>query len=221
MPRRPYRELDEFTAYLNERNFLPKTVIDVGACYGTIELLQGFADAYHILIEPLPAMEKYMKNILEKHRGEYHQLAVGEKQTTMELFVPKNGMEGATLVQSQGLDKISCKVNTLDHMFGDRHLEGPILLKTDCQGYDLNVMKGGEEFLKRVSVIVMEVNMFHPRGLVEFPDFGEIVCWMREHNFVVYDIISYQTRPLDNALGYVDLIFVPNDGPLREHHRWQ
>ncbi|KKN94369.1 hypothetical protein LCGC14_0187150, partial [marine sediment metagenome] len=50
---------------------------------------------------------------------------------------------------------------------------------------------------------------------------GAIIGWMGSQGFAVYDIISYQTRPLDDALGYVDLVFAKVDGPFRIHHRWQ
>ncbi|MDD9908777.1 MAG: FkbM family methyltransferase [Ahrensia sp.] len=222
MPRRPLRELDEFCTYLSSRHFTPKTVIDVGACYGTPELLQGFPDAYHILYEPVPTLEDRMKQIVAKYRGEYHMIALADQVGEMPFVIPQNAVQAATLtVTDQNADQaVQIPVDTLDNQMSGRDLEGPIMLKTDCQGYDLQIMKGGIEFLKRVDVVVMEVNMFHPGGKFDLPDFGEIVCWMREHNFAVYDIISYQIRPFDDALGYVDLVFAPEDGELRKHHRW-
>lgn len=220
MPRRPIRELDEFCAYLVKRDLAPKTVIDVGACYGTQELLQNFKGAYHILFEPVPTLEARMKQIMAKYRGEYHMVALSDKPGTMPIAIPANAVEGATLAVRAGDKTIDVPIDTLDNMFSQRELEGPILLKTDCQGYDLNVVKGGKDFLKRCAVVVMEVNMYHPRGDFQLPDFGEIVTYMREQGFAVYDIISYQVRPFDDALGYVDLVFAPESGPLRKHHRW-
>jgi hypothetical protein len=43
---------------------------------------------------------------------------------------------------------------------------------------------------------------------------------MRDLGFAVYDIVSYQTRPFDNALGYVDIVFAREDSAFRKHHRW-
>lgn len=105
-------------------------------------------------------------------------------------------------------------------MFEDKALQGPILIKTDCQGFDLDVMKGGKTFIKKADVIIMEVNLFHPAGNEGLADFGQIVLWMQEHGFSVYDIISYQQRPFDGALGYIDLVFVKTDGVFRQDHRW-
>jgi hypothetical protein len=64
--RRPMRSLEEFCQYLIERGLTPGTVIDVGAAWGTQEILQPFPQAYHILIDPVPAYEARMKQLLGK-----------------------------------------------------------------------------------------------------------------------------------------------------------
>lgn len=220
MPHKHSRNFSEFVDFIKSRGFNPGTVIDVGVHYGTSELQGGFPDAYHILIEPLQELEQRMKAILGKVKGEYHLVACSSQAGIMEIFVP-DSTAGATLISELGHEKNrKIPVETLDLLCSNRELARPILLKTDTQGFDLEVVKGGVELLKDIEVVVMEVNMFRPRGRTNLPDFGEIVCWMRDHNFSVYDIISYQQRPFDGALGYVDLAFVKSDGSLRKHHRW-
>ncbi|SMY09232.1 FkbM family methyltransferase [Flavimaricola marinus] len=222
MPRRPLRDFEEFVGFVKERGFAPGTVIDVGVCYGTPELQQGFPDAYHILFEPVAELETRMQALTGRYRGEYHMLALGAEAGTLPMRVPEGAVQVATLANpGTGSDVRMVPVQTLDGVLGGRDLAGPIVLKTDCQGFDLNVMKGGQEVLKRTDLVVMEVNMFHPAGDAALGDFGTIVAWMQAHGFAVYDILSYQTRPLDGALGYVDLAFVREDGAFRAHHRWQ
>ncbi|WP_349371485.1 FkbM family methyltransferase [Salinarimonas sp.] len=220
MPRRPMRDLEEFCRYLNERNLTPETVVDVGAAYGTQEILNPFPKAYHILFEPVPSFEPRMKQILRKYRGEYFTCALSDAPGEMPMRVPANGADGSTLATAGGPGTITVKVETLDRLLGPRALQGPIFLKTDCQGFDMHVMRGGREFLKRVDVAVCETNLFHPAGRPELPDFGDTVVQMRELGFAVLDIVSYQVRPFDDALGYVDLVFAREDSPLRKHHRW-
>ncbi|MCC7253460.1 MAG: FkbM family methyltransferase [Hyphomicrobium sp.] len=195
-------------------------MIDVGAAWGTQEILQPFPDAYHVLIDPVPAYEARMKQLLGKYRGEYHLIGLSDQPGEMPMRVQKGGEVGAAFASSAGGDTISVPVDTLDHLLGTREFESPILIKTDCQGYDMHVMRGGREFLRRVDVAVCEVNMFHPTGRADLPDFGDTITTMRNLGFAVYDIVSYQTRPFDNALGYVDVVFAREDGPLRKHHRW-
>ena len=220
MSRRPMRSLIEFCSYLNDRRLTPATVIDVSACYGTPELYEAFPDAYHILFEPVPTLESRLKAITTKHRGEYHMVALSDQAGEKPLSISAAGAQASTLIIRPNSQTIMVPVETLDRVFGTRKLETPICLKTDCQGYDMHVMRGGKEFLKRVDVIVCEVNMFHPAGDFALPDFGDTVLLMRELGFGVYDVVSYQTRPFDDALGYVDLVFAREEGPLRAQHRY-
>ena len=222
MPRRPLRDFAEFTGFLKERGLTPATVIDVGVCYGTPELQEGFPGAYHIRFEPLAELEPRMQALAARYGGEYHMVALGDRPGTLPLDVPEGALQSATLARGDtGANTRMVPVQTLDGVLAGRDLARPVLLKTDAQGYDLNVMKGGLQVLARTDVVVMEVNMFAPAGNRALGDFGTVVGWMQAHGFAVYDILSYQTRPLDGALGYVDLAFVRADGPLRADHRWQ
>jgi FkbM family methyltransferase len=220
MPRRPMRDLKEFCEYLNQRNLTPETVIDVGACYGTPELYSSFPNSYHVLFEPVSALEPHLKAITDKYHGEYHLMALSDKVGESPMTVVSGAPQGSSLIARPGAQTVMVPVQTLDNYFGNRDFKEPILLKTDCQGYDMHVMRGGRNFLKRVDVVVCEVNMFHPAGDDSLPDFGDSVIIMRELGFAVYDVVSYQSRPFDDALGYVDLVFARDNGPLRAHHRW-
>lgn len=230
--RRPMRDLAQSLTLLRDAGFMPGTVIDVGFCFGTPDLTGTFRDAYHILFEPMAEREPLMNRVLTRHRGEAHVMALGSQAGTFAMRVVPTAPEGASLAtapktpealaraSAAGHEVRQVPVGTLDGMFGGRDLERPILLKTDCQGFDLEVMKGGVGFLKRVDLAVMEVNMFHPAGDRSLADFGTTVAWMRDRGFSVHDIVSYQVRPRDQALGYVDLVFARDDGPLRAHHSW-
>lgn len=221
MPRRAPRDFAEFTGFLKERGLTPATVIDVGVCYGTPELQEGFPQAHHIRFEPVAELEPRMQALTARYGGEYHMLALSDRPGTLPLHVPPGAVQAATLARPNAEHTRMVPVETLDRVLAGRDLAGPVLIKTDAQGYDLNVMKGGLQVLARTDVVVMEVNMFAPAGDAALGDFATIVGWMQEHGFAVYDILSYQTRPLDGALGYVDLAFVRADGPLRADHRWQ
>lgn len=215
------RTLSEFVEHIASLGVVPRTVIDVGVCYGTPELQSGIPDAYHILIEPVPSLKPRLEALCRKYGGEYHLLAAGETRGELPLAIPHSHPEAATLLAAHGHDTVIVPVETLDNLFLHRgDLERPILLKTDCQGYDLSVMKGAKALLASIDVVVMEANMFHPCGDYANADFGDIVLFMREHGFAVYDILSYHPRPFDRALGYVDVAFAPENGPLRAQHRW-
>jgi hypothetical protein len=43
---------------------------------------------------------------------------------------------------------------------------------------------------------------------------------MRDHGFVVADVLGLKRRPLDDATAQLDLLFVPKESPLRADRRW-
>ncbi|MEM6850098.1 MAG: FkbM family methyltransferase [Pseudomonadota bacterium] len=214
------RDLRHFCAYVKERGFAPGTVIDVGFCYGTPELQEAFPDAYHMLFEPQKSLEKHMKNVLKRRRGEYHVCALSDQSGEMSMNIPPDAIDGASLAWPDAKHAQMVPVRTLDEVVGDRDLDGPVFLKTDCQGFDLTVLKGAENFLPKIGVVVMEVELYYPANNRDLYDFGDVVSWMRDRDFAVIDVLSYNKRPRDGALAYVDLAFAPNNGLFREAHSW-
>lgn len=219
------RSFDDLVKFLIARDFKPKTCIDVGTCYGTRELFGNLPDAYHIYFEPVPIHKDRLELLTKKFPGEYHLMALSDRPGRMTLTYPRGKPQSAHLVNGEiadatGREVLNVPVSTLDHELGERALEGPILLKTDCQGFDLEVLRGGETLLKRVDIIVSEANLFGNKGDDPRPVLSDIVCYLAAQGFEVYDIVSYNRRPFNGALGFVDLAFVRRDGPLRASHRW-
>lgn len=61
------------------------------------------------------------------------------------------------------------------------------IMKIDVQGYELNVLSGAEKTLDRTSIIVMEAN--NHEGYSGAPKYFETDLFLREHNFILYDIL--------------------------------
>ena len=94
-------------------------------------------------------------------------------------------------------------------------------MKTDIQGLDLAAVKGaGERLLNLTEIIVMEVSIFGSWG-GKGPDFTTVIKEMDSLGYVMYDVIGYLTRPLDGALGQLDIAFVKREGMLRQNKFWQ
>lgn len=52
------------------------------------------------------------------------------------------------------------------------------------------------------------------------PEFYDVVTYMKDRHFAVYDVIGGVYRKLDNALSQVDLAFVKEAGVFRQSHAW-
>lgn len=217
------RTMTEALEQLKSTGFLPRTVVDVGVAYGTPQLYEAFPSAYYFLFEPLADFEQHIQDALRKKiRGEYELCGLGETSTTMQIFVPDHAV-GASLmhrnVYAADPRLRTVPVRTLDEVFAHRTVEQPILLKTDCQGGDVAVIRGGRDFIVKCDVIVMEVCMF-PYWSQETPDFAATIVEMKSLGFVPYDFFDYMLRPHDGALGQIDVVFVKDGGPFRATNKW-
>lgn len=203
--------------------FTPKTVIDVGVAEGTMELYTSFPDSFFLLIEPLKEFEPDLRSILMKYRGSYIIAAAGSKTGEVTFNVHDNHLDGSSLYKEMmGSEADGHEVNVpiimLDEILKDELLNGPYLIKVDVQGAEIDVLEGGQKALAEAEVVVLEVSMF--QFMKGAPEFFDIVFYMKQHGFVAYDIILGWNRPLDNALGQIDIIFVKENGQFRQDHSY-
>ncbi len=94
----------------------------------------------------------------------------------------------------------------------------PDLLKLDVQGYELEVLKGAENSLPQMQVILAEINFLDIHRHV--PLIADVITWLNDRDWVAYDICGLTRRPLDRALWQADFIFVPRNSRFRTDKRW-
>jgi FkbM family methyltransferase len=80
--------------------------------------------------------------------------------------------------------KETIEVTTLDAELAGVSLVG--ILKIDVQGFELEVLKGGTETLKRTGVIILEMN--NHDGYVNAPKYFTIDEYLRNSGFVLFDM---------------------------------
>ena len=218
---RPTRNFAQFFEHVSGLGFYPKTIIDVGAARGTPDLYRFFPDAYLVLFEPLVDFVPDIERILSSRKGEYHICAL-MSQPGHSTILKSSDKFGSSMMHRIEDDNdtrlVQVDVHTLDEMVGNK-FESPMVLKTDCQGGDFDVIRGGSETLKRCEIIIMEVSLFqfwgdhHPKPL-------QILNYMSDKGFVLYDFLDGLFRPYDNALGQLDMVFVKENGVFRQSHQW-
>jgi FkbM family methyltransferase len=204
--------------------FSPKTVIDVGAAYGsfTDQCNTVFPDAKYVLVEPLDEYRLLldrMKKTMPALQCVY--AAAASHSGEIEINVHPD-LVGSSLYAEveKGTDVNGAprrvRSVTIDSVFRETRAEGPVLLKLDVQGAEREVLKGAGEILRECQYIILEVSFF--RFFQGGPDFCEVIAYMKEQGFVPYDIVGLQYRPLDQALSQADIAFVKETGPFRRHH---
>lgn len=209
--------------HLREQNVGIDQVIDIGAAYGEFSRLcaEVFPSAGYLLLEPLteyrPALERAARAIpnasviysaVADHPGEIvinvHPDLVGSS-----LFWENEDVNGAPR---------TVPAVTLDALLEDGRIRPPVFLKIDVQGAELNVLGGAGETLRAAAGVMLEVSFF--RVFRGGPLFHEIVAFMKERGFVIHDICHLQHRLLDDALWQADVLFVPENSPLRERREY-
>ena len=206
---------------MKDLGFGPATVIDVGVASGTPELYETFPGATFLLVEPLAAFEAEIKMILQRYRGSYVIGAAGPRSGEVSFNVHDNHMHGSSLLNETMGEvadghRITVPMVVVDDLVKERSLVGPMLVKVDVQGGEINVLEGCTRTLESTEAVVLEVSLFE--FMKGAPQLHDVVSYMKALGFVAYDIVLGWNRPLDNALGQVDIVFVKEAGRFRRDH---
>lgn len=201
---------------LRERGIPVGTVIDVGVCHCTPELMTVWPDRKHMLFEPVA---EFADKIAHHYRNIAHELqsvAVGDQSGTIGLKV-RSALPGMAVSHSgmtdagTGSDSAIRTVPkiTLDEFLPGRGLEEPYLLKIDIDGQELQVLKGATETMKKCSIVIIEcqgsqlvprISAVQAAGFTLFdlaePCYYDKVFWQCDAIFVRKDIAAEKFRQL-------------------------
>jgi FkbM family methyltransferase len=201
-------------------------VIDGGAAYGdfTVDCRTVYPRAEYILIEPL--LDRYRQSpnskldSLASRGARLVQACVSDRPGTVTLNVHADLVGSSLLRETDGPavdgEPVEVPAATIDHLVGGESFPAPVLLKLDLQGAELQALGGSERTLERTAAVMLEATMFDT--IIGSPSFLEVVGFMADRGFVVYDLLNPLYRPLDGALSQIDVIFTREDGALRRRH---
>ena len=193
----------------------PKTVYDIGACLGTWSVLAKacFPEASIHAFEPLSVHFDEFYRLTQGIPGlTLHKVALGPKPGTFDMHV-NSKTDTSSFLETHELGRKEWNmctirnesVNTvvLDEYVVANRLPLPDLIKLNVQGYELEVMRGGNNCLNYAKWILCEVNFeeyYKGQSL-----FHEVVAFLAEHRFRLY-ALSIDT-PLGQKLKQTDALF--------------
>lgn len=214
----PNRDFTAFFEHLRKLGIRFCTVIDVGVAFGTPAVYASNAGAKFYLIEPVPSCKPELDKIAQRLGGEAFNVAAGAADGSMDFFVHPDVSGSSTKRQLEGSyfdgQHIQVPVRRLDSLI-PQPIVRPCLLKIDTQGAELEVLDGATGILGEVDVVIIEVSFHQFRDGA--PEFHEVVGRMSELGFCAYETLEGHLRTVDNALAQVDIAFVRENSPLRQH----
>jgi FkbM family methyltransferase len=203
---------------LKENGFFPDAIIDCGAYVGdwTRMIKKIFPNSKVLMVEANPEKETNIQEV----QSEYPQTV----SYAISLLGAENRMEarfykmetGSSVFEEQSnvpRDVLLLPMKTLDEVALEKHFLDSTFIKLDVQGYELEVLKGAKEILKKAKLVLLEVSFLQYNKSA--PLFGEVVNFMNIHGFVVYDLGTLVRWGVDNTLLQADIFFIKQDSPLR------
>lgn len=204
------------------RHLESPVVIDVGANIGqtTKEIKKHLPRAMVFCLEPDPATFKLLQaNVAGLSETQTIQLALGDVNETRLLnqnraSVTNSLLPALSTIQDGELSaKLACEsqvpvqVVRLQDWCKAQSLEHVHVLKVDCQGYDLQVLRGADDLLRegRIELLCVEVS-FKP--LYEGQAFfDEILNFLRLRDYALYGIYDVRRDP-DGGIAWADAVFM-------------
>ncbi|HEY4197357.1 MAG TPA: FkbM family methyltransferase [Mucilaginibacter sp.] len=206
---------------IKQLGFNSTCCLDIGAYIGNwaVDFKQIFPDSRILMIEGQTEKEPELVKIKESYNNIDYRIALLGATESNVVF---NKYETASSVLTEhnitNAATESRKLTTLDKLLTDTIFDKPDFIKIDTQGYELEILKGGKKTLASAEFVLLEVSFLDIYK--NCPLVADVLNFMQQHGFVLYDICTLMKRPLDGTLYQSDFLFIKEGSRLRSDKRW-
>ncbi len=213
---------------MKKKGLCCSSILDIGAnrCQWSREIKSIFPYAKFYLIEPQLEMQKALdKFCLDYPDSSYFLVGAGSDCGEATLTVWPGELKEAstfTIPEYPGLtyqsenfhaEQRRLPIVTIDSLLAQQKISLPELVKLDVEGFELEVLKGASKLFGYVEAFVLEVILLPTEA--NPPMFHEVIQFMAERNYVLYDFPGFGHRNSDRSLALMNIVFVKKDSFLR------
>lgn len=187
--------------------------LDIGANWGqtTTKMNQQYPEAKIYAFEPSKNCFESLKTNFKNSNISFHNLAIGSSCGQLEFneyswsalnSLLKRAYGDATIVATYLVDVV-----TIDEFCANNTVPYIHLLKTDTEGYELNVLKGASDMMKRNAIQFVYVEVFFNENYVGQSSFGDIYNFLLENGFELvrfYEVLY----TADGVASKTDALFI-------------
>ncbi len=216
-------EMDVALDHLVAKGYQPGVVLDIGAAKGYWSLRAGgrWKQAEFYMIDPLVESEPSLREIVARHpRFHYLLTAVGDTRGEVIMNLTPD-CDGSSALDYPGADPARQRripLDTIDNLLAAGKLAAPDLVKLDVQGFEMHVLRGGQQMFDTAEVFIIETNLY--RFMPDCPLVHEVMAYMAERGYRMFDLAGSLRRPFENDLAQIDIVFVKESSRLVESNRW-
>lgn len=197
---------------LKHMGYVPDTILDIGAHHGhwTSRVKQIFEKSHYYLFEGIDYSElKQLSDVT------LYNVILNDKVEEIIWYQMKN--TGDSMFREKTHHFANCEQIRRETIDLDTLMQGQldeatnILVKIDCQGAEIPILKGATSIYSKTDFILLEIPFFgqYNEGV---PSFLEHIRFMDEIGFVPYDI--YEPHYLNGFNMQIDVMFINKKHPF-------
>jgi FkbM family methyltransferase len=196
---------------LKIKGYYPDTILDIGAHHGiwTNEMIKIYNTCKYFLFEGINYTELNQFN--SSDNIEVYNVLLNDKIEQVNWYEMRN--TGDSIFKEKTHHFTNCipiKRETIDlntFILQKKILQEPknILIKIDCQGAEIPILKGCTSILDKTDFIILEIPLFGEYN-ENVPNFLEHISFMDKIGFVTYDIID--NHYINGFNMQVDILFI-------------
>jgi FkbM family methyltransferase len=192
---------------LKKNGYTPENILDVGAYKGlwSKEIINIYPNSKYYLFEPIEYEE--LNELKNNQPFKVFNTLLSDSVKDVPWYEGKNTGDSIFKEQSYHYTNIKPSIKsteTLNNIFVNNNLK-KILMKIDCQGSEISILKGATNLYNNIDFIILETPFFGEYNL-GVSDFAEHIIFMKSIGFVVFDFI--ESHVVNNFNMQVDILFI-------------